>query len=294
MTLPPFALAGVGLLAPGLAGWSASQAVLCGQSAYNADLIMPPAVATCLPTNERRRTTATVRLALHVAQEALVMAALEPAAISTVFASSGGDSEVLDQICRALLEPERPVSPTHFHQSVHNTPAGYWAIATGCRQPSLSLAAYDDSFAVGLREAMTLAWIEDAPVLLVVYDLPLPLPLANQRPLVAPFGVALLLTPDLASSTPTLGQLGNLTMTGIGIDTNTGDTALSTLDDPELERLRQGNPAARALPILCAIARQQAAVLTLATGQAQSLQVAFTLEGCFPSPTGLGFSCGES
>ena len=129
----PLAVEAVGLMAPGLAGWTASQAVLAGQRPYVTEP-MPAAIATLLPANERRRVTATIKLALQVAQEAMAQAALphdpSPAsergesAVRTVFASSGGDSEVLDKICMALTQPDRPVSPTHFHQSVHNTPAG--------------------------------------------------------------------------------------------------------------------------------------------------------------------------
>ena len=87
----------------------------------------------------------------------------------TVFASSGGDSEVLDKICTALTLPDRPVSPTQFHHSVHNTPAGYWSIATGCTQPSLSLSAYDSSFSAGLLEAAALAWAEAVRVLSLIH-----------------------------------------------------------------------------------------------------------------------------
>ena len=196
----PLAVEAVGLMAPGLAGWTASQAVLAGQRPYVTEPI-PGTMATLLPANERRRVTATIKLALQVAQEAMAQVALTPApspsngrggwSVPTVFASSGGDSEVLDKICTALTQPDRPVSPTYFHQSVHNTPAGYWAIATGCMGPSLSLAAYDGSFAAGLREAAALAWAEQARVLLVAYDLPLPAPMAGRRKIVAPFGVAL-------------------------------------------------------------------------------------------------------
>ncbi len=149
-------IASIGLLAPGLAGWSASQAVLAGEQPYVAEP-MPAAIGTLLPANERRRTTAIVKLALQVAQEAMAQRKMQA---HTVLASSGGDSEVLDKICVALTQPDRPVSPTQFHHSVHNTPAGYWAIATGCMLPSLSLSAYDGSFAAGLREAAALAWME--------------------------------------------------------------------------------------------------------------------------------------
>ena len=249
----PLAVEAVGLMAPGLAGWAASQAVLAGQRPYAAEP-MPAAMATLLPANERRRVTATVKLALQVAQEAMDQAALTPGpspegrgelSVATVFASSGGDSEILDKICVALTQSDRPVSPTHFHHSVHNTPAGYWAIATRCMQPSLSLSAYDGSFAAGLREAAALAWVDQTRVLLVAYDLPLPFPLAERREIVAPFGVALLL-----NSAPTLSRLALLRL-----ESRVNEPA-DRLEDESLERLRAGNPAARGLPLLCAIARR--------------------------------------
>ena len=271
------AVESVGLIAPGLAGWPASQAVLAGQRPYIAEP-MPATIATLLPANERRRVTATVKLALQVAQEAMVQAQAdltfnnaapasgrEESTVRTVFASSGGDSAVLDKICVALTQPDRPVSPTHFHQSVHNTPAGYWAIAIGCMQPSLSLSAYDGSFVAGLREAAALAWVDQARVLLVAYDQPLPFPLAERRKIVAPFAVALLLSPATTASRLALLRLER-----------SATEPADRLDDPDLERLRAGNPAARGLPLLCAIARRMRGRAVLAVDENTTLSVEVT------------------
>jgi hypothetical protein len=256
--MSPLAVEGVGLMAPGLAGWTASRAVLTGESAYVPEL-MPAAMAMLLPANERRRVTATVKLALQVAQEAIDQATSAQtsfakaercsrgdfASVRTVFASSGGDSEVVDKICTALTQPDRPVSPTHFHHSVHNTPAGYWAIATGCTESSLSLSAYDGSFAAGLLEAAVLASVEQARVLLIAYDLPLPFPLSQHRAIVAPFAVALLLNPAVAEQRQATLRLAR-----------SATESAERLDDAGLERLRAGNPAARSLPLLSAIVRR--------------------------------------
>jgi len=255
------AVEGVGLMAPGLAGWITSQAVLAGEQPYTVQP-MPATIATLLPANERRRTTITVKLALQVAQEAMAVVSPDAGTVRTVFASSGGDSEVLDKICTALTQPDRPVSPTHFHHSVHNTPAGYWSIATRCRQPSLSLCAYDGSFAAGLQEAAALAWADQARVLLVAYDLPLPFPLAEHRTIVAPFGVALLLNPVTTSQRLTLLRLSP----GVA-------ESADRLDDAGLERLRAGNPAARSLPLLRAIARRWAGRVVLPAGAAAVCRV---------------------
>jgi len=261
---------GVGLMAPGLAGWSHGRAVLSGARPFVAEA-MPTAIAALLPANERRRTTATVKLALQVAQEAALQADIDPSTTPTVLASSGGDSEVLDKICAALTLPDRPVSPTHFHHSVHNTPAGYWSIATRCAAASLSLSAYDDSFAAGLMEAAALAWTDRTRVLLVAYDLPLPFPLSERREIVAPFAVALVLNPVLTG----------LRMAILRLTPNVERPA-SRLDDPQLETLRLGNPAARSLPLLeaisnlpllGAISHSTTSRVTLSTGESGGLEL---------------------
>ncbi len=258
---PILAVESVGLLAPGLGGWAASRSILTGEQPYSATP-MPTPSAALLPANERRRVTGLVKLALHVAQDAITQVNRDPQMIRTVFASSGGDSEVLDKICVALTLSDRPVSPTHFHQSVHNTTAGYWSIATGCRQASISLSAYDGSFPAGLREAATLAWAESAPVLLIAYDAPHPFPLSERRIIVAPFGVALLLNPVPDNQRLALLQL-----------TQTATAAATVIADPGLETLRIGNPAARCLPLLQAMTRPAGQRITLADDGGMGLMI---------------------
>lgn len=255
------AVESIGIIAPGLPNWVESRATLAGEQPYVAGSI-PAATATLLPANERRRATMTIKWALHAAQEAMAQTHIDAQTVRTVFASSGGDSEIVDKICVALTQLERPVSPTHFHQSVHNTPAGYWTIATGCMQASNSLSAYDDSFAAGLLEAAALAWTDAAPVLLVAYDVPPPFPLSERRILVAPFAVALLLNP-----TPTARRQAVLRLKW------QNSVSADRLADAELERLRLGNPAARSLPLLCAIAQRAARSVILSASTDAGLRV---------------------
>lgn len=242
---------GIGLLAPGLPGWRDSLPILQGVSAY-AWQDLPAGRSTLLPANERRRTTRLIDLALRAGQEAVTQAGIDPREISAVFASSEGDGEIIDKLCTALTLPHRPVSPTLFHNSVHNAPAGYWSIATASRLPSVSLSAYDDTFSVGLLTAATLALAEQATVLLVAYDAPLPFPLSGQRRLSDPFATALLLSSQ--SIAPLWARLQLRLAT-------TGEE--DRLDQVELERLRLGNPAARGLPLLRALAVGLAATVVL-------------------------------
>lgn len=234
---------GIGLLAPGLEGWRAGRGVLAGTEAFVPMAVRDPD-ATLLPPNERRRSSDCVRWAVHVAQEAIAQSGLDPREVPTVFASSGGEMGVLDTLCRSLATPERVISPTLFHQSVHNTASGYWSIATTCQQSATALSCYDDSFAAGLLEAVTFVCAEQRPVLLVAYDLAVPAPLNEARPIATGFAVALVLAPPFE---------GSLAAMGLRLDEARQDEPAS-MQDFVLDQVRQDNPAARSLPLLSAIA----------------------------------------
>jgi hypothetical protein len=242
----------VGLCGPGLAGWGASRPVLAGKVAYEPGATVVPATPL-LPPNERRRAVPTVRLILAVGAEAFAMAACDAATTRTVFTSSGGDGDTIHEILKTIASPNPEVSPTRFHNSVHNAPAGYWSIATGSRAPSTSLCCYDDSFAAGLLEAVVTATTELCPVAVVAYDVQYPEPLASMRAIGAPFAVALVLS---AEPTKTAFAFIDLTLG----PQKTPPTPATVL---ELERLRCNTPAARALPLLQALARDGTADIVL-------------------------------
>jgi hypothetical protein len=244
---------GISTLGPGLAGWAKSRAVLAGESP-SCEAVPPEPNANVLPPNERRRSSQIVRWALHVAQEAMQQAEVDAHEVASVFASSDGETEVLDRLCTALAAPQRMISPTLFHHSVHNAASGYWGIATGSQQSSTVLACYDSSFCAALLEAAAYAKTEERPVLLVAYDLPPPSPLYAARPLGGGFAAALLLT-----RTP---SPRNLAQFDLALTNNLSEEATS-MDDERLEALRNGNQAARSLPLLAAIARQRDTLVRL-------------------------------
>lgn len=240
-----------GLAAPGLNGWTTSLPVLRGEASYRQDEL-PRYAPGLLPPNERRRATRSTRLAFQAAEEAIGAGAVPSDQLATVFATSGGDTDVIDRICRALDTPERAVSPIDFHNSVHNAPAGYWSIATRSRRPSTSLAAWDTSFTAGLMEAASQVMQERQPVLLVAYDMQPPPPIQHAWTVSGDFSLALLLVPEAHAG-------------GMALLLSPGDATVAEtpVEDPALEVLRTGNPAARALPLLCALARQRPARIGL-------------------------------
>jgi hypothetical protein len=241
----------VGLAGPGLRGWEASRAVLSGSVPYSVE---PTEVAaTLLPPAEQRRAGSSVKLALAVGQQAFAGCEYDAASTATVFTTSCGDGETLHRICEALATEEREVSPTRFHNSVHNAAAGYWGIATGSMEPSSSLCGHDASFAVGLLEALAQVACAGKPVALIAYDHPYPEPLHAVRPIEASFGVALILAPTASEKS----------LAAIEADLPSGAAVSTHMEDAALERIRAGIPAARSLPLLAAIARRAAGTISM-------------------------------
>ncbi|MHB1565193.1 MAG: beta-ketoacyl synthase chain length factor [Acidiferrobacter sp.] len=254
-------VAGIGLLAPGLADWTAARRVLAGRSPYVEAPLRVPTVRGLAP-NEARRCPLIARVALDVGQQALGDAGWAPSLIPTVFSSASGDLDIADRNCQSLAADPPTISPTLFHNSVHNAVAGYWGIAMQAQAPTTSLSAYDDSFAAGLLEALT--WLATHPrVLLVVYDLPSPRALAAARPVTVPIAVAMALA--VVRPAAAVGALDGRWVAGPAI--------AAPLDDGRLERLRNGNAAGRGLPLLVALARQTATTMTLPFWQTGALKV---------------------
>lgn len=240
----------VGLVGPGMASWPDGVKMLVDESAYRGG-DAPVCTPELLPANERRRVSSTVRLALMVAEEAMARSSLDIGGVCSVFATCDGDTEIIHRICIALTQPERPVSPTQFHNSVHNAAAGYWAIAARCPMPNTTVSAYRASFVAGLMESAAQLQVEARPVLLVAYDHPVPAPLAVFAGDYPPFAVAMLMTPEATAQS-----------TRLRIETVSGQP-LDCMGSDDFERLRLSNPAACALPLLRALAGDSRARVVL-------------------------------
>lgn len=237
---------GVGIVGPGLPSWDAARDIFAGKAPYASQATKVPAPES-LPPVERRRAGTTVRLALALGLAAAADAGRSPSGLAAVFASSTGDGDNLHAICETLASSDPLISPTRFHNSVHNAPSGYWGIATGARHAADSLAAFDASFGAGLLESS--ARLRADPrvgVLLIAYDAPYPEPLHATRAIPDSFGAALV----LGSSER-----------GVPIRIDLVDDAPDTLEDPALETLRRSIPAARALPLLAALAHGKGRVV---------------------------------
>jgi len=256
---------GIGLLGPGLNGWQASCPALSGAAPYVPAPTNVP-LSDMLPAAERRRTGVAVRLALAAGGEAFRNAGRDAAATATVFTSSDGDGDNTHQIYESLALPQRELSPTRFHNSVHNAAAGYWSIAARSREPSTSLCCYDASFAAGLLETAVQVAVGGRPAALIAYDQPYPEPLHSVRPLAASFGVAFVLTPAFTSRT----------RASLDVEFAAVPPETTRMTDAGLEAVRADVPAARSLPLLAALARRESADLVLEYAAVTCLRIAVT------------------
>jgi hypothetical protein len=238
-------IGGLALLGPGLPGWALSQPVLLGEQPWQDAPVTVPPPAMLAPT-ERRRTSLVVRLALAAATEAAESSGMAADMLETVFASSNGDGAVVGAILETLATPGGDVSPTQFHNSVHNAAAGYWGIGAHSTRPSISIGCHRDSFPLGLLHAAA----RQVPVLFCAYDAPLPNPLAALQPTGFPFAMACVVTPE-----PTAATHARLTLRYCVGEAPVAQSPWQALED--------GNAAARALPLLAALAVRRPTQLTL-------------------------------
>ena len=237
---------GIGWWSPGIADWSAASALLREGAALPASGGPKPA-ATALPANERRRAPEAVLIACEVAGQACAMAAREPAGLPCVFSSMHGDIAITDILCSTLADDPLSLSPTRFHNSVHNAPVGYWTVATGCHAASTAVSAWRGSIAAGLLEAAALAHADATPVLFAAYDIAAVGPLGEVMCSAAPFGVALLLNPARGANAVASLRLRH-------VDASAADPGAASA------------PFAGALPLFTALARGGATELMLPNG----------------------------
>jgi hypothetical protein len=243
---------GVGICAAGLPDWASASKVLAGTAPFE------PAGPTKrsldgLPPTERRRINETSRLACLAAGDAL--APLGPGAATTmpaIFSSADGDGIVLAQMLNALSQRDIVVSPTAFHNSVYNAPAGYWTIATRSTAPCTTVCADSSSFAVALLEGYAQAITTGGSVLVVAVDVPFPEAIRALGMSAAAFACAIVLNGASAAST------------GPRIERWTvGDEGERSCGADQIAATYSGNAAAAALPLLHALARRGVARIAL-------------------------------
>ncbi|GLQ93343.1 beta-ketoacyl synthase chain length factor [Dyella acidisoli] len=242
---------GIGLWSPQLANFDSLRRLLAGE-AYMAPRARPEASA--LSPNERRRAPESVLIAIEAASQAVAMSGLAVASLACVFASAYGDLATTDYMCRVLAYAPTELSPTRFHNSVHNAAAGYWTIAGDCRASSSAVCAGDASFGAGLLEAAVLACADHRPVLLVSSDTAGIGPLGELIECTQAFGCALVISPNID--------------TGKRLRLATTTSAPRHLPLPaECTARMRDNPSAACLPLLAMLAKGEGECVLAASEQ---------------------------
>ena len=256
---------GIGFLAPGLPDWPTAKAVFSQKMPLTvAPSILP--VPSILPPAERRRASRVVKLALAVGLEAAAHAAADVSTLATVFSASGADGHNCHALCEQLASDDRQISPTRFHNSVHNAAAGYWGIATKSMAPCQVICAHDASFGAGLLDALGQVVIDQQSTLFIAYDSEYPEPLFSQRSIPDCAGVALLLTPEKTARSLAC------------INVSPTAAAATRLLSAELETLRTAIPALRSLPLLYHLARGES--VTVCLDYLAPMQLSVVIERC--------------
>ncbi|MEE9342040.1 MAG: beta-ketoacyl synthase chain length factor [Gammaproteobacteria bacterium] len=122
-----------------------------------------------LPAMVRRRTSIATRVAISAAIRACCNANMRHN-IPAVFVSLSGEIQITDQLCQAIAKNDYPLSPTQFHNSVHNTASSYWSLTMSNQAPMMAMSALEDGFALGLLESWCQLQTGIEKVLLVIYE----------------------------------------------------------------------------------------------------------------------------
>jgi hypothetical protein len=158
-------------------------------------------------------------------------------------------------MCGTLARAPTTLSPTRFHNSVHNAAAGYWTIATGCREPYCAVGAGDYSFAAGLFAAAVQVCADQTDVLLVAYDIEARGVQAEITRSRGMLGVALVLSTNLGPAEA-----------GLQLTVSSGAAAGAAA-------AAGGNAMADCLPLIAALEAEADALLSLPLGPDSTLQV---------------------
>ena len=266
-------IAGIGAYGTGFRNWAQLSDLLTGKSVVEADMDANPR-PEIIPANERRRAPLIVRLAVESSWQAAQQAQMDPASLSCVFVSGLGDTELGDYCCRELAKSSPQLSPTKFHNSVHNAPAGYWTISTGCMKAASTIAGFQRSVGLTLLEALTQCAVDKEPLLVTFVDTPVALVQRDMLINDLSFAFSMVLLPDDA--------LENSVGLRASITPNSDESTQSqvTHELPQaLQVLYHKNPSAhvlilaRQLALRAALARESTHPILMSLSEATNLEL---------------------
>jgi hypothetical protein len=202
-------------------------------------------VPQIIPANERRRAPLLVKMAIATSCQAIAASSLAPQSVACVFGSGLGDNDITDYLCKVLVTELKQISPTKFHNSVHNTAAGYWTISTECMESANSIAAYQHTAGMVMLEAVSQCLIQQQPVLITLYDMEVCFALKDVFPCTQNICLSLLIAPN---------KFNGSALAALTLKVDTSPYIPRALRNPSLEEARQKNPTGHLLNLMEGVA----------------------------------------
>lgn len=255
-------VAGVGAWAPGLVNWPAWRAWLRHEGEPDPDAPQRPRPIG-LTASERRRAPVHVLAACATAEQAIANQEIDARNTACVFASAYGDATVIDYMCAVLADTPAHLSPTRFHNSVHNAGVGHWTIARDWHGPSNAVTGLNASFGAALLEATSQCVAENRAVLVIANDEPGAGPLKEVLGTRHSLACGLLLKPALQETASP----------GLDISLEPTTHEASDVQHPDARELAAGNPCGAGVVLLEALATGAHTRLTLAASAGSSLSI---------------------
>ena len=164
--MKPVYVRGLGFWTP---GYASPEAWCRGES--DPSVIAPEVALLSGPL--RRRATGLTRVAVEVLHQAIRTADCEVSTIPILWATAHGEHTTAIKILDMMRSGEGKLSPTHFHNSVHNTASGYASIALGNCSPSTTVTGGVELVASTFLEAICHLETAAQDVAVVLADEPL-------------------------------------------------------------------------------------------------------------------------
>jgi hypothetical protein len=266
------ALNGIGAWGLGFDNWLELKNLLSSASDIDvAKLLTSTPKPEIIPANERRRAPLPVKAAVDVSWQALQQSGIAASEVACVFGSGLGDTDITDYMCRTLTTVEKQLSPTKFHNSVHNAAAGYWTISTHCMKSANSIAGYQMTAALALLEGISQCVLQNEPVLITLFDTAAHDVYRQIFSCEHSFAAALLVSPLSFSASNRIATL-TLRQNTLTLKQNAANMAQGT----GLEKIYDGNPAAKILSFLNALNRFQ---IVESESELESAQLALSPSG---------------
>lgn len=184
-------------------------------------------------------------MSIEVMQQAVAMGQADLATIPSVWATAHGEHSAAISLLAMMQRGEGKLSPTKFHNSVHNASSGYASIASGNCALSTTLTGGAELVASALTEAICLMESLDRSVVLVLADEPL-LPPFERADATTGLALAFLLSPRTEGAFAVLGDLRRESLPPLEHDDLFGRLHVSAAL-PLIERIVNGSSGTLAL-----------------------------------------------